>query len=71
MTLWDDAKVELGKSPDAAPELKDLTSEKIVHELRVHQIELKIQNEELKRLQLESESSNKKYQVLYDFAPIG
>jgi len=47
------------------------SSEKIVHELRVHQIELKIQNEELKRLQLESESSNKKYQVLYDFAPIG
>ncbi len=42
-----------------------------IHELHVHQVELGIQNEELKRLQLESESSNKKYQDLYDFAPVG
>lgn len=35
------------------PELRDKTSEEIIHELRVDQIELEIQDEELKRVQLE------------------
>ncbi len=43
----------------------------LVHELQVHQIELEMQNEEIKRLHLESEASKKKYQDLYDFAPVG
>ncbi len=69
--LRDAAEDQVGKSLDASHELKDLTSKKIIHELRVHQIELEIQNEELKRLQIEAEASRKKYQDLYDSAPIG
>ncbi len=53
------------------PEVKDKTLEEIIHELQVHQIELEMQNEELKRVQLELEQSKDKYQDLYHFAPTG
>jgi len=43
----------------------------MVHELEVHQIELEMQNAELKRAQGELELSHNKYVELYDFAPIG
>jgi PAS domain-containing protein len=43
----------------------------LVHELQVHQIELEMQNEELKRAKLETEDALAKYSDLYDFAPIG
>ena len=45
--------------------------QRLIHDLQISQIEMEIQNEELKRLQLESEASKKKYQDLYDFAPVG
>ena len=45
--------------------------EKLVHELQVHQIELEVQAEELRRAQTEVESLKDKYLDLYDFAPTG
>ncbi len=42
-----------------------------VHELRVHQIELEMQNEELRRAQLELEAQREKYFALFDLAPVG
>jgi PAS domain S-box-containing protein len=44
---------------------------RLVHELEVHQIELELQNEELKFAREESERIAHKYTYLYDFAPIG
>jgi PAS domain S-box-containing protein len=42
-----------------------------LHELRVHQIELDIQNEELCRAQAEIEASHARYLDLYNLAPVG
>ena len=53
----------------ASPALEDVAA--IVHELRVHQIELEMQNQELRRAQLELEASRKKYFELFDLAPVG
>ena len=44
---------------------------RLIHELDVHQIELDMQNDELRRAQAEIELSRAKYVDLYDFAPVG
>ncbi|MBP1749688.1 MAG: signal transduction histidine kinase with receiver domain [Deltaproteobacteria bacterium] len=45
--------------------------ERLLHELRAHQIELEMQNEELQRALLETEKAKNKYEDFYDFAPVG
>jgi PAS domain S-box-containing protein len=54
--------------------LKSLSLEEIqrmVHELRVHQIELEVQNEELLTIEGDLEMSRSRYFNLYDLAPVG
>ncbi|RKT44567.1 putative bifunctional diguanylate cyclase/phosphodiesterase [Thiocapsa rosea] len=60
-------------APDA-PALRALApdeAEHLIHELRVHQIELELQNDELLRTQEALETARARYFDLYDLAPIG
>ena len=42
-----------------------------LHELRVHQVELEMQNEELRHAQAKTEDAKERYFDLYDLAPVG
>ncbi|MGZ6071129.1 MAG: GAF domain-containing protein, partial [Myxococcaceae bacterium] len=44
---------------------------RLIQELQIHQLELEMQNEELRRLRDELEVSLARYTELYDFAPVG
>ncbi len=43
----------------------------VLHELRVHQIELEMQNEELRSAHLDLDDQREKYYDLFDLAPVG
>jgi len=49
----------------------DFSTQRLLHELEVHQIELEMQNAELQKTRDELEVSLEKITDLYDFAPVG
>jgi PAS domain S-box-containing protein len=51
--------------------LSPADAERVVQQLQVHQLELEMQNKELRKAQLELEASRDRFSDLYDHAPVG
>jgi PAS domain S-box-containing protein len=65
------AEEKLAAQAITAPPARPEDAERILHELRVHQIELEMQNEELRHAQQELDAARERYFDLYDLAPVG
>ncbi len=65
------AAAEAGKTLEELEARSPAMVRETLHELRVHQIELEMQNEELRRARVELELSRTRYFDLYELAPVG
>ncbi|MEW6600650.1 MAG: PAS domain-containing protein [Nitrospirota bacterium] len=65
------AEAQLKKQEKRLEYLSTQDIKKLIHELGTYQIELEMQNEELRRASEEVEESRARYADLYDFAPVG
>lgn len=73
-SVRDKAEAWMTTLQEKTPDLNGLSEKEIkalLHELRVYQVELEMQNNELKQTQLELESARDEYADLYDFSPVG
>lgn len=69
--LRERAEAILHTQPDKTPTLATADVQALVLELSMHQIELELQNEELRQTQIELAEARDQYADLYDFAPFG
>ncbi len=67
---WAETRLRVDKPKAVLPRAR-ADSQRIIHELQVHQIELEIQNEELQQTRSDLEKALAKFTDLYDFAPTG
>ena len=65
------AEAVAAMSPEDLESMTPGKVQKIIHELSVHQIELEMQNEELRRAQVELDTAMARYFDLYNQAPAG
>lgn len=69
LQLREAAEAKLEQPPSAGAGLRP--ADELLHELQVHQVELEMQNEALRKAQLALEDSRDRYVDLYEYAPIG
>ena len=65
------AASQAARAPASADSLSPEDTQAMLHELRVHQIELELQNEELRLAQVDLDATRARYFDLYDLAPLG
>ena len=65
------AEMRLKERSATSPPSSEADLLRLQHELQVHQIELEMQNEELRAAQTEIDAGLKRYKDLFDFAPVG
>ncbi len=70
-SLLKQAEDELKKNPQLLNTFAGRDTDALIHDLKVHQIELEMQNEELRRAQKELEKTKNIYAGLYNQAPVG
>src|SRR5262249_30762698 len=70
-SLRERAEAAARRSPTDVARMTAARLQQLVHELQVHQIELEMQNEELRCSQEDLADSCDRYNDLYDFAPVG
>jgi PAS domain-containing protein len=70
---WRDLAEQRRKSqpPDSGFQRSRIQTERLVEELKLHEIELEMQNGALLASRAEVEASLERYTDLYDFAPVG
>jgi PAS domain-containing protein len=59
------------RPPETGQSRTDADTQRLIHELEVHQIELEMQNEELQQARAKEDALLAQYTDLYDFAPTG
>jgi PAS domain S-box-containing protein len=65
---WAQQQLKIREAPTDAP-LSDADTRRLLHQLQVHQIELEMQNEELRESRAQTEALLARYTDLFDFAP--
>ena len=65
------ARKEAAQQAENSEPLSPKATQQLLHEMRVRQIELELQNDELRWTQDELDSARARYFNLYDLAPVG
>jgi PAS domain S-box-containing protein len=65
------AEERLRERKQAVRTAPEVDPQRLLHELEVHQIELEMQNEELREARADLESALARYTEIFEFAPVG